>query len=282
MMTKKDNKNRIKIFFCCIVIMCFLLLGSFMYNENILLATEKYTKQDIAKLSEEEKIVVMMLGNLRNSYDKNFNVGDFVRYRLRPEEEDEGLYPESEGEIKVYDKENNAFWIVEREIQERKVTKELHFLIDFKNMKILKAYGLYYGEKRELQMPKITEKEASRICKRSVEEIKRAEESGERMPMPRFEFKKAAKLKKVKVPAGSFNCICLEPIFPAELTGNLSPEEIEEEKNQRTFYFNKDVPRLIPFFYIYNMMDSSDPDILGKVQGGLVKYYTYELIDYSK
>ena len=263
--------------------MCFLLMGSLMYAENIALAAEKDTGRDIAELSEEEKMVVVMIGNLKNSYGRNLKVGDFVKYRIREDEErDMSDMPEIELEIKVYKKENDAFWIVERSIQEKKAIQELHFLIDFKNMKILELYSLYYGEKEELPIPIMDEKEASRICKQYKDNIKQAMEMGTIMPMPTFKFKKAAKSKDIKVPAGSFNCVCLEPKLLAEQTKKMSSEEVEEWKNQSAFYFNKGVPKLIPFSLIYAMMQAGDPDILGKVQSGLVKYYSYELIDYNK
>ena len=260
------NKYGVNAHFCYIRTIIFLIIVSFICTASILFALDESEK----KINEETlQSLAFFHESLKYAYGKNLKVGDFAKYIMI---DDAG--PSSEVEVKVYKKEKGAFWILDRSEY-----GELHSLVNFPKMKLLKGYYLQDGKKDIL--PIVDDKDIPELYQKFKQWMRKSYSL--LLPIAGYQFKKTTKIKEIKVPAGSFKCVCLEPQFSAEQTEGMMPEHIEMWKSRMRLCFSEEVPRLIPSpEMMMDVLVITDLDILEQVQGGLVKFGEYELIDYNK
>ena len=246
-MAERTNHERSKGIFYYFAMVALALIVCLTVNAN-----NAVQAQEKASQGPSPKELAATQWTLKYRFGKDLKVGDWVTYQITQEGVKTG-----ELELKVTEQENGGVWIVEK----FGGGNELHFLVDLKEMRLLKAFQAA-GTGMRQAAPLLDEKQVAEI----IQQMKK--EEAEKRPVI-LEWRKGTKTEKVDVPAGSFTCTYLEPEYSEEVTKQMSPAQIAELKSKSRLYFSEDVPRLLPFqiamgwwYYI----EASE-----EVKGGLVE-----------
>lgn len=216
------------------------------------------------EMSDEVMQQVMVQYTLEYRFSPDLKVGDWVKYKLESEGD-----PVQELELRVTKKEKGGVWIVEES-----PGMEIQLLVDLKQMKLIRGFGIDKEGERHDVSP-LSDEEIAQVVGSLLKGIEQEMESS-----PIVTWREAERATTIETPAGDFNCTILEPEYSeqhaqqmADYTKVLkkqgkSDEEIDAVLGNPSFLFNENVPRLLPI----NIAAMMIPFIVtfGEVDGGLV------------
>lgn len=110
-------------------------------------------------------------------------------------------------------------------------------------------------------------------------------------------WQKAPGMKRMEVPAGSFECFCMEPVFSEKYTKQMSDYrkalkdqgmddsqiETQTAQSRHEIYYSNQIPQMIPLMATIRLLPWLDS--FENIEGGLVErehLLSLKLVDYSK
>ncbi len=239
--------------FICMLVLC--LTG----NTNILFAQE---------LSENDQQAALMQYTLKYRFTPDLKVGDWVKYN-----EITGEGAENAGvELKVTGEEKGSFWI-----EEKFHGVEVQYLVDLKQMKLIKAKGVdETGSEFELTL--LNDEKLDEIMGMFKVQM---EQQGSYAQF--VSWKEGEKTEEVVVPAGTFNCVYLRPEYAEQYAKQIEDyEKLLREQgktdaeidatvygNEPRLYFSDDVPKMLPVQIAIGWVPYIEA--FEKITGGLIE-----------
>lgn len=204
---------------------------------------------------------------LKYRFGTDLKVGDWIEYQLVGE----GEKPEKI-EIKVTSESRGGLWI-----EEKREGLDIHLLIDLKNMKVSDGYSIDEKGSKETAPPLSDEQLAQ-----AVSMIEQMREQGIKDAQI-ITWEKGGGEENVEVPAGTFTCTFLEPVFSEEYIKQATDYGIDPEqmKQESRIYFNEEVPRMLPLEFTLGWIFYLDA--FEDIKGGMVesKHMNLQLVDYG-
>lgn len=220
-----------------------------------------------AQEGESDKAQMMAIYQWSTPYrlGSDLKAGDWVRYQSQGGQEIE---------LKVVKRDKDEMVVVEKVFNGPTLVSEVHLRVDTKQMKLKEAFRVGAGGQKE-STPFMDEKKVAEIVAQGRKKIEAQASQGQPVG-----WQKGASGVKTTVPAGGFDCCCLDPKFGPEQAKSMPPQQIEMMKQHLGMFFSEDVPRLIP---IVNMMIViTSPEAFQAMKGGLVKSAAVQLKEFEK
>jgi hypothetical protein len=250
-----NKKSKVLVYYFSLFI-CMLVL-SFTGNTNLF-------AQD---LSENDQQAALIQYTLKYRFTPDLKVGDWVKYEITGEgAEGAGI------ELKVTGEEKGNFWI-----EEKFQGVEVQYLVDLKQMKLIKAKGVdETGSEFELTL----------LSDEKLDEMMgmfkiQMEQQGSYAQF--VSWKEGDKTEELVVPGGTFACIYLRPEYAEQYA-----KQIEDYKkllreqgktdaeidaavygNEPRLYFSDDVPKMLPMQIAIGWVPYIEA--FEKITGGLIE-----------
>ncbi len=235
-MLSRNYKKKSKVLVSYLYLFVCILVLSLTGNTNNLFS------QDI---SENDQQAALMQYTLKYRFTPDLKVGDWIKYNAITGEgvKDAGI------ELKITGEEKGNFWI-----EEKFQGVEVQYLVDLKQMKLIKAKGVdETGSEFELTL--LSDEKLDEIMGMFKVQM---EQQGSYAQF--ISWKEGEKTEEVVIPAGTFNCVYLRPEYSEQYAKQIEDyEKLLRDQgktdaeidaavygNEPRLYFCDDVPKMLP------------------------------------